>query len=273
MPERMPRPIPPEISTLIRWTARMVYHRHVPNSLCQGVIEVADLEHQGIVGWLEAPDYDEALNTPITAFARPYVYGRMMDFLRKTLSLVRVPQDRWAEVRTLQRAKEVMLQAGETPGDEKLAAQLGWPIGKVVSVEREVPRSAPLDPQGRWDGTATGAPHELLSEETTPEQSLLRGQLAHAVQACLGELSARDRLVVLGRRLESLRLRDLAERLGCSMERVRQLEKRALSHLRECLEAQGWTGIEAGVNEGALQQSDDMHLDDATGDGGHSDVS
>ena len=144
MSERTPRPIPPEISALIRWTARKTYYRYVPNSAGQGIIELSDLEHQGILGWLEAPEYDEAQSTPITAFARPYVYGRMMDFLRKSIALVRVPQDRWTEVRALQQAKEEMLQAGEAPGYEKLAARLGWPIGKVASVERDIPRPSPI---------------------------------------------------------------------------------------------------------------------------------
>ena len=273
MHDRTPRPIPPEISALIRWTARKTYYRHVPNSAGQSIIELSDLEHQGILGWLEAPEYDEAQSTPITAFARPYVYGRMMDFLRKTLGLVRVPQDRWTEVRTLQQAKEEMLQAGEAPGHEKLATRLGWPIGKVASVERDIPRAAPLDSGERRSGRSpAGAVDELVSGDFTPEQSMLRSQLAQGVQACLEELAPRDRLVVLGRRIESLKLKDLAERLGCSMERVRQLERRALSRLRECLEARGWTGIEAGVNEGALRQIGDVPAGDSTGDGDRSDA-
>ena len=274
MPERTPRPIPPEVSELIRWTARKTYYRHVANGADQGIIEISDLEQQGILGWLEAPEYDEAHGTPITAFARPYVYGRMMDFLRKTLALVRMPQDRWTEVRALHQAKEEMLQAGEAPGHEKLAARLGWPIGKVASVERDIPRPSPNDSGERGSGrTPAGAVDELISGEVTPEQSMLRSQLARGVQACLGELPARDRLVVLGRRLESLKLKDLAERLGCSMERVRQLERRALSRLRECLEARGWTGIEAGVDEGALQQTGNVPPGDTTGDGDRSDAS
>ena len=274
MPERTPRPIPPEISDLIRWTARKTYHRHIPNSASRGVIEVSDLEHQGILGWLEAPEYDEAQGTPLTAFARPYVYGRMMDFLRKTLSLVRVPQERWAEVRALQRAKEELQQAGEAPEDEKLAARLNWPVGKVASVERDIPRSDPIDSGDPGRGRAPARTvEELSSGDFTPEQSMLRSQLAQGVQSCLDELTPRDRLVVVGRRIESLKLRELAERLGCSMERVRQIESRALTRLRECLEARGWTGIEAGVDEGALQQTGSVPPGDTTGDEDRSDVS
>ena len=259
---------------MIRWTARKTYYRHVSNSAGQGIIELSDLEHQGILGWLEAPEYDEAQNTPITAFARPYVYGRMMDYLRKSLALVRVPQDRWTEVRALQHAREELLQAGETPGQEKLAARLGWTIGKVASVERDIPRSAPIDSSERGSGQPpAGTVEQLVSGDLTPEQVMLRGQLARGIQACLGELAPRDRLVVLGRRIESLKLKELAERLGCSMERVRQIEMRALTRLRECLEARGWTGIEAGVDEGALQQTGSVSPGGTTGDGDRSDAS
>ena len=274
MHERTPRPIPPEISALIRWTARKAYSRHVPDGAGRSLIELTDLEHQGILGWLEAPEYDEAQNTPIAAFARPYVYGRMMDFLRKTLALVRVPQDRWAEVRALRQAKEEIRQAGETPEPEKLAARLGWPVGKVASLERIIPRVAPIDSGDDGSGRqAGGSVEELVCEDVTPEQAVLRSQLARGLQVCLEELSPRDRLVVLGRRIESMKLKALAERLGCSMERVRQLEKRALTRLRECLEARGWTGIEWGVDEGALRQVGRVPPGDAPGGGERSDVS
>ena len=273
MPDRTPRPIPPEIAALIRWTARKAHHRHVPNGACRQIIELADLEHQGILGWLEAPEYDETQRTPIAAFARPYVYGRMVDFIRKSLALVRLPQERWAEVRALQQAKDDIRQAGEAPGYDALAARLNWSIDKVARVEREMSRTSSLVDRDDGSWAPRGTVHDLASEEITPEQSILRSQLARALQACLGELAPRDRLVVIGRRLESLKLKDLAQRLGCSMERVRQLENRALSRLRECLEARGWSGIEEGVNEGALQQSPWNQPDGTTDDWGGSDGS
>ena len=262
MPDRVPRPIPEEVSALISRTAGRVYRRHVPEE-ARGRIERADLEQQGILGWLEAPDYDEAQGVPLVFFARPYVHGRMVDFLRRALTPVPLPQERWADHRALEQAKAAMRQDGERPAPAALAARLGWPTGKVARVEREASRLGPFtESGGSEDGEGSaGVVHDLFTREPAPEQSLLRRELAAGVQACLARLDPTDRLVVLGRKLEDLRLKDLAKLLGCTIERVRQREARALSRLRECLEARGWTGIEAGVNEGDLRH--DVHYDGA----------
>lgn len=262
MPDRIPRPIPEEISALISRTASRVYRRHVPEE-ARGRIERADLEQQGILGWLEAPDYDEAQGVPLVFFARPYVHGRMVDFLRRALTPVPLPQERWADHRALEQAKAMMRQSGERPAPAALATRLGWSTGKVARVEREAPRMGSFTGGGGsedGEGSATVV-YGLFTEEPAPEQSHLRRELAAGVQACLDRLDPTDRLVVLGRKLEDLRLRDLAKLLGCTIERVRQREARALSRLRECLEARGWTGIEAGVNEGDLRH--DVHYDGA----------
>ena len=254
MPDRVPRPIPAEVSALIGRTAKRVYRQHVPEE-ARGRIERADLEQQGILGWLEAPDYDETQGVPLVFFARPYVHGRMVDFLRRALTPVPLPQARWADHRALEREKAAMRQAGERPAPAALAARLGWSTGKVARVEREAPRVDPFteDGGGEDGGPSGNVVHGLFREEPAPERSLLRREMAASVQACLDRLDPTDRLVVLGRKLEDLKLKDLARLLGCTIERVRQREARALSRLRECLEARGWTGVEAGVNEGDLR--------------------
>ena len=263
MPDRAPRPIPAEVSALIGRTAARAYRRHVPED-ARGRIEQADLEHQGVLGWLEAPDYDETQGVPLASFARPYVHGRMLDFLRRALTPVPVPQERWADHRALEREKAAMRQAGGAPAPTALAARLGWPADKVARVERETPRVSPLAEDGGGGGggeDAAGVVYGLFSKEPAPEQALLRREMAAGVHECLARLDPTDRLVVLGRKLEDLKLRELAVVLGCTIERVRQREARALSRLRECLEAQGWTEVEAGVNEGDLRHG--LHYDDA----------
>ena len=253
MPDRTPRPIPAEVSVLISRTANAVYRRHVPEE-ARGRIERADLEQQGVLGWLEAPDYDESRGVPLVSFARPYVYGRMMDYLRYALTPVPLPQERWAELRALEQARRAMLQDGERPTLGALAARLGWSVEKVARVERKTPRVGSVEGMpGEDGGRSAEIVHGPFPEEPTHEASVLRRQLATGVRACLAELDPTDRLVVLGRKLEGLRLRELADSLGCTIERARQREVRALARLRECLEARGWTGIEAGVNEGDLR--------------------
>lgn len=67
--------------------------------------------------------------------------------------------------------------------------------------------------------------------DNRPEMSELRA----AVRRQVGDLEPRLRMVVMGRFFFGLNLRELSVRLGCSRERVRQLELLALDHLRRKL--------------------------------------
>ena len=77
-------------------------------------------------------------------------------------------------------------------------------------------------------------------KEPPDEESLMREQIMERINECLGLLEENDCIVVVGRRLNGLRLKDLAAQLGCSVECVRQREQRGLANLRKCLEARGF---------------------------------
>ena len=114
-----------KICALIRGTAKRVYEDYVKGRASSGRIGLDDLEHEGLDGWRNAPDYDETRNSSREAFAWRYVYGRMMDYIRKHSAKVRLPQKPWAQVKALEEAKWAIRKAGEEPTTEKLATNLG----------------------------------------------------------------------------------------------------------------------------------------------------
>ena len=81
----------------------------------------------------------------------------------------------------------------------------------------------------------------LPALEATPEELVVESNWQDhqnsQLHSALKELSDRDRHIVMQRHLaeEPATLKDLSEGLGVSIERVRQLEKRAMGKLRETL--------------------------------------
>ena len=116
----------------------------------------------------------------------------------------------------------------------ELAGRQGGERGtRYSSVRSDSTRASPgagERPRGPWKN----CPREISRPGSRwREASWLRASRA------VDELTPRDRLVVVGRRIESLKLRELAERLGCSMDRLvvvgRRIESLKLRELAERL--------------------------------------
>lgn len=224
---------------LLRALASLMHTRFVPHDHA-ALITVEDLLHQGVIALLEARKvYDTQRAVPFLSFARLRIRGEMMSYLREKLALIKTPQLRWEDVKTLRDAEQQLAQAGERATSRKLAARLGWTPNEVDRVRQLRTASLPFvderDPEG---DNPQGV--ELRSSADT-EEEIHALQLKAALDACIEALAPpEDKLVLCARVFREEALRELAKFLGCSIERVRQREARAKQRLRECLEAAGW---------------------------------
>ena len=117
-----------------------------------------------------------------------------------------------------------------------LAKELGISEETVRLTLMRVPRSVSLEtPVGREQDTQLG---DLLEDgHATPEQKLTDDQLHNDLEILLNELSSREATVI--RRRFGLEddtphtLAEIGEEMQLSRERVRQIETRAISKLRQ----------------------------------------
>ena len=78
--------------------------------------------------------------------------------------------------------------------------------------------------------------------DESPEEEAMRRDAAELVNRCLEALpSAQDRMVIISRVLDGLKLREVAKTLGCSLESVRQRQKRVEKMMKTCMENHGWS--------------------------------
>ncbi len=202
---------------------------------------LGDLQHYGIIGLLEAKKkYDPTKGVPWLAFAAYRVRGAMMDQVRK-LPMIRIPQEAQQKVKALKEARrELEIQTGQVT-TEGLAANLGWTINEVHQVAA-LPVSMQVASTTDDRGDEGGELGVILADNgPDPEQQTLRRELAGLVHKCLEALpSSEDRLILLGRIVEGLKLRELADMLDCTAENIRLRQKKVETWMQSCLERRGW---------------------------------
>jgi RNA polymerase sigma factor (sigma-70 family) len=206
-------------------------------------VERAELMQEGVVGLLRALGrYDLALGTPFWAYASWWVRQAMQQLVSQLTRPV-VLSDR--AVRQLARVKTARRQHLQTRGREPTCGELAQATGLARSqVENLVvaERSARglEEPISRAEGTV-GTLGDLLADPAAEEayEALPRRLEIEEVRALLGRLTGRERTILIGRfglRGREQTLRELGCTLGVSAERVRQIEQRALTKLREAVD-------------------------------------
>jgi RNA polymerase sigma factor for flagellar operon FliA len=228
-------------AAVIRRIAAEVHHAY-----CQGegpsTLSREDLYHYGVIGLLEAKrKFDKSRSVPWLVFAAFRVRGAMIDQLR-VQPLVRLPQAVRQKVNAVKAAVAELGQDGTKPDTQCLADHLRWPVSEVHRVMGLALSHMHLaESREEGDDDAEERGFVLIDPTPGPEELTLRKEVARLVRRCLAALpSPEDRLVITGRLMEGLKLREIAETLGCSAENVRLRQQKLQKQLKTCLQQQGW---------------------------------
>jgi RNA polymerase sigma factor (sigma-70 family) len=202
-------------------------------------VERLELLQEGVVGLLRALErYDPGRGVPFWAYASWWVRQAMQQLVSE-LNRPVVLSDR--ALRHLSRLRDAhgagVRETGREPGSEELAERTGLSrehVDDLLAVDRPA-RSTEEPVLG--DGVAVGTLGDLLVDPLAEGEyeRVLASLEARELLALLSGLSARERAILrarFGLEGEPERTRgEIAEALGLSAERVRQLEQRALGKL------------------------------------------
>jgi RNA polymerase sigma-32 factor len=205
--------------------------------------EVVDLIQEGNVGLLRALDkFDPSRGVPFSAYASYWIRAMVLRFLMENHHLASVANTRQGRrlFWELARERRRIEATGQAADPKRLAEALGVEEHEIVAVSRLSQRELSLADAGPDGGRSWD---EILPDPGTPDpdQQLDQRRLVDAVrvhvEAFARSLDARDRRILEARIVadEPATLGVLADELGVSRERVRQLEVRIRSRLRELL--------------------------------------
>ena len=213
-------------------------------------LPMGDLIQEGNLGLMQAAArFEPAREVRFSTYAAWWIRSQMQDFILRNWSIVRTGTTAAQKSLffNLRRLRSRIDEAANGPlsdaGREKIARTLQVRVADVAEMEQRL--SGPdqsLNATLAEDGDDEW--QDLLPDSRpTPEDVTISGHDTHVrlkwLADALGELTSREQTVIRQRRLEGdgdgVTLEELGKELGVSKERVRQIEQRALTKLRDAL--------------------------------------
>ncbi len=213
-------------------------------------LPMTDLIEEGNLGLMHAigkfePERGFRFSTYSSWWIRQSIERAIMHQAR----LVRLPVHVVRELNQVLKARRALEAApshaaGDSPVRvEDIAARLGRPVQEVADLLRFAETPASLDAPLERDGTESMLDTVADDGASDPVNLTLHNEVEELLQHELQELSEREREVLAGRYglhdREPETLEVLAERLGLTRERIRQIQQEALGKLKRRMARSG----------------------------------
>lgn len=201
----------------------------------------ADLIQEGNIGLMKAVKrFDPQRGVRLVSFAIHWIKAEIHEFIMRNWRLVKIATTK--QQRKLFFNLRSMKQGLDTlsPNEvDAIATQLGVKPEEVVEMEKRFSGTdVSLEPLSE-DEDDSFSPINYLTDSVEPSQILENEQLIRlreqGLQQSLESLDNRSRRIIEARWLrekDTATLHDLADELGVSAERVRQIEAKALQKMR-----------------------------------------
>ncbi len=197
-----------------------------------------DLINEGNIGLIRAAkSFDETRGFKFISYAVWWIRQSIMLALSQNSRTVRIPYNKSGELSKIHQASAVIEQKFERePTHEELAEFLGIEVENIKNAESAHLKQLSLD--ASFDEDDGGSLLDIIAnpDSVSADRRLENDSLSIEVDRLLRDLSVREREIVArsyGIGFEySYSLEDIAESLGLTRERVRQIKEGALRKLR-----------------------------------------
>ncbi|MBT9489061.1 MAG: RNA polymerase sigma factor RpoS [Rubrivivax sp.] len=214
-------------------------------------LPMGDLIEEGNLGLMHAtlkfePERGFRFSTYASWWIRQSIERAIMHQARLIRLPVHVVRDlnQVLKARRVLEAQDARAASGDRPvSDDEIAAHLGRPVREVSELLRLAEQPSSLDAPQAQDGTAAVVDAVADDQGIDPLGLTLSHEAALLLEDGLATLNEREREVLAGRfglaDREPETLECLAERLGLTRERIRQIQQEALLKLKKRMARRG----------------------------------
>lgn len=198
-------------------------------------IDPQDLMSVAAIGLIHAADrFDPSRGVLFKTFAEQHVRGTIIDELRSYDVLSRSMREKYKRLERLVVSLEHRL--GRNPTSEEMSQALGIDLEEYYGLLDDVQVFTFISLDDSWDdddGNALSLADVLSeSESKSPQQQVIKMQLAEALGLAIDGLPEKERLVVTLYYSEDFNLREIGEALGLTESRISQILSQAMVRLR-----------------------------------------
>jgi RNA polymerase primary sigma factor len=222
-------------------TSNLAFVVKVANEYRNLGLPFEDLLNEGNLGLIEAArHFDPSRGTRFLTYAIFWIRKSILRAVARQANLVRLPTYQVKRLRLVGKAERALAATlGRAADREELSEKLQLSAATLDDLMQLRTRELSLDePAG---GDAASPRVDLLVDERAPDPDdrVIEDELRGRIRAAVGRLRPQERAVIVARfGLEGGRprtLREVADTLGLSHEGVRQIEARAMHHLRRAI--------------------------------------
>lgn len=208
-------------------------------------IPLLDLVEEGNLGLMHALEkFDPERGFRFSTYATWWIRQNIERAIMNQSRTIRLPVHVVKELNQVLRAqRQLDASNGQTSRLEDIAEKLQRPVSDVRAILALSEHTASLDAPLDIDPNLSIGESLADEQAVSPETSIHTDEVDALIREWTGQLTEKQRLVIQYRYglddVEVLTLEDLADQLGLTRERVRQIQLEALAQLRRILKRRG----------------------------------
>ena len=210
----------------------------------RGRMPTEDLVQEGNLGLMKAVDrFDPSKGFRFSTYGAWWIRHAINRAVQNKARDVRLPVHVLDAIQKLAEARRrIEMETGEPADREALSERTGIPIEKIMRLERSIVFDQPTAID-EGDDEHRGSRSRTLTDDTrlAPSEELEQRRVARGIDEAIADLPEMER-DILRRRFgldggDPMTLREIGEHYQLSRERIRQIQERAISRIRDELAA------------------------------------